>query len=250
MNFYGDYHTHTFYSDGASSIEANIVAAREKSLQAIAISDHGFFNPPGFSLRYSTAQMQSKRISLLRDDFPDLTIYHAIEADIISTDGEIDLKRNQFGLFDFVTAGFHYFARPRTFGDFTKLYLPAYVSNVIRPSKDVIRRNTRAFTKMIERYPIAILAHLNDGVICDVGDIAKCCADNGTYLELNAKHIDMTYKSFEKILSTDVRLIANSDAHYPARIGCFEQVVEYIAPYPEAVSRIVNAEFKEVKFRK
>lgn len=250
MKLYGDYHTHTLYSDGVGSIEANLNAARKKGLSAIAISDHGFNNPSPFSLRYATAEMQARRLELLRDDYKELKIYHAIEADIISTEGDIDMRPEQFELFDFILAGFHRFARPWSLKDFFKLYIPAYISDVIRPSADVIRRNTRAFCQMIKRYPVGILAHIDDMCIVNAREVAKCCADYGTLLELNAKHIDLTYRSFDQILSTDVKLIADTDAHYPQRIGCFEHVIEYLLPYPEIWERVVNAHTEEIKFRK
>ena len=37
-----DYHTHTLYSHGKGTIIDNVLAAREKGLKAIAITDHGF----------------------------------------------------------------------------------------------------------------------------------------------------------------------------------------------------------------
>ena len=37
-----DFHTHTRYSHGKGSIEDNVLAARRKGLEKIAITDHGF----------------------------------------------------------------------------------------------------------------------------------------------------------------------------------------------------------------
>jgi DNA polymerase III alpha subunit (gram-positive type) len=40
-NIEGDYHTHTYYSDGVSSVEDMVEAAIKKGLKTIAITDHG-----------------------------------------------------------------------------------------------------------------------------------------------------------------------------------------------------------------
>ena len=38
----GDYHTHTPYSHGKNTVLENAMAAKEKGLKQIAITDHGF----------------------------------------------------------------------------------------------------------------------------------------------------------------------------------------------------------------
>ena len=38
----GDYHTHTTYSHGKGTVLENALAAKEKGLKEIAITDHGF----------------------------------------------------------------------------------------------------------------------------------------------------------------------------------------------------------------
>ena len=44
MNFYGDYHTHTFYSDGRNGVSDVADGALSKGLKEVAITDHGFYN--------------------------------------------------------------------------------------------------------------------------------------------------------------------------------------------------------------
>ena len=41
MRQIGDYHTHTVYSHGKSTIEENVLEAMEKGLKTIAIAEHG-----------------------------------------------------------------------------------------------------------------------------------------------------------------------------------------------------------------
>ena len=41
INFYGDYHTHSRYSDGRQSVDAIVEAAVSRGLLEVAITDHG-----------------------------------------------------------------------------------------------------------------------------------------------------------------------------------------------------------------
>lgn len=250
MKIYGDYHTHTYFSDGHGSIEENLAAARERGLDAVAISDHGFNNPARFSLTREKADKQREILDVEREKYPDLKVYHAIEADIISLDGDIDMRSDDYAGFDYVLAGFHRFARPVSGKDFRKLYLPAYFSAAIKPSRDVVARNTRAFCEMIRRFPVAILAHINDMVITDVREVAKCAADYGTYLEINMKHIKIMTRALDGILATDVGLIANTDAHIPGKVGDFSALASFVSACPEITGRIANAAPGEINFRK
>ena len=210
MRFYGDYHTHTRYSDGLGTVADNAAAARAAGLNALAISDHGYNNPNPFSLTRKKQRKQAAEIASVRPAFPDLTIYTAIEADIIASDGSVDLDEDDLGLFDFITVGYHRWARPRSFADFRKYYLNAYLSPFRRPSASEIVRNTDTFVRCIERYPIAILAHINNYSIVDCKTVAECCAHYNTLIELNGKHIDLARADFEIMLGTDCRFIANT----------------------------------------
>lgn len=250
MNIYGDYHTHTKYSDGKTSIRDNFEAAKRLGLQAIAISDHGFASPKIGALTRETFLEQKEKIEDLREEFSSLRIYHAIEANIIGIDGTIDLTPNDYPMLDYIIAGFHAPTRPKNIESFNKLYLNSYFSFLARPSLQSIERNTRAYISMVKKYPIAIIAHINHLTKVDALEIAKCCADYGTMIELNAKHVELSYDVFEKILKTDAILIANSDGHYIDRIGRFESIEKYIENYPEAQNKIINSKPGIIEFRK
>ena len=44
MKFYGDYHTHSVYSDGRAKISDAALYAAKIGLKELAITDHGFAN--------------------------------------------------------------------------------------------------------------------------------------------------------------------------------------------------------------
>jgi putative hydrolase len=41
MRFYGDYHTHSRYSDGRQSVRDIAAAASKKGIREVAVTDHG-----------------------------------------------------------------------------------------------------------------------------------------------------------------------------------------------------------------
>ena len=41
MKYYGDYHTHSRYSDGREQVESIAEAARWRGLSEVAVTDHG-----------------------------------------------------------------------------------------------------------------------------------------------------------------------------------------------------------------
>ncbi len=252
-NYYGDFHTHTKYSDGAGTVETNVKSAIEANLKAVAITDHGFSNPKRFSLRFESYLKQREEIIAARKKYPQIEILHGVEADIIGTDGTIDMTDEQCEHTDILVAGFHRFAKPKSRKDFFELYfnantyLPKYFAI---PSPKKLAQNTDAVIKMIERYPIDILAHLNSCLITDGVEVAKACAELGVLLELNVKHFNLLERDFDKLMQTDVLFIASSDAHASQKIGQFQKIDDFLSARSVDLSRIVNIGDKRPIFRR
>ncbi len=251
--YYGDFHTHTTYSDGKGTVESNVVSAIKANLKAVAITDHGYGNPERFSLRRETFFVQREEIIAAREKYPQIEILHGIEADIISLDGTIDMTEEECAETDILTVGFHRFAKPKTKEDFYKMYLNANTYFPVfywQPSQKTLVRNTDATIKMMEKYPVDILAHLNSCLVVDSVEVAKACADFGVYMELNVKHLNLLERDFDKILNTDVTFIANSDAHVSERIGQFAKIDDFLSRHGADVNRVVNIGDIKVTFRR
>lgn len=230
--FYGDYHTHTKYSDGVSTIKENIQAALEKGLKELAFTDHGFSNPSCGSLTRETFIKQ--RVAIEKERIltqGKLTIYHGVEADIIGLDGTIDLEEGELSDMEILVMGYHSFSKAKSFYDWRKIFGATYKSMLIPPSKKVIQRNTKAMIDSIKRYPIDILAHINHLFKVDCVEVSKCCADYGTYIELNNKHMNLSDEDFQRMLDTGVEFVASSDAHHFSRIGNFEKITKFLTKH-------------------
>lgn len=241
MEIFGDYHTHTFYSDGTSKISDNIKKAIETGLKEVAITDHGFNNPTMYSLSRKKFQNQKKEIAEARKKYGSaIKIYHGIEADLISLEGYIDLKDSEIFDKEILLVGYHSLARPKSMYDLRKIYINSYLSFIKYPSKEVIGRNTKALINSIKKYPIDIIVHINHLFNVDCYEVAKACNDYGTLLEINNKHNHMDHEIFEKILTTDVDFIINSDAHFVSSVGDFSNAEIFLSKHNFDLNRIKN----------
>ena len=109
-----DLHTHTRFSAGErevahaeGSLEENVMAARERGLAAIGISNHGPGHITyGFPLEGLAGLREEARE--LSGRYPDIQILLGVEANIINPSGALDVKREEFLSFDYVMAGYHY----------------------------------------------------------------------------------------------------------------------------------------------
>lgn len=224
MQYFGDYHTHTRYSDGVSTVQQNIDEAVSKGLKELAFTDHGFNNPGYGALSRKSFKAQRAEIKKYAEG-QNIKIYHGIEADIIGLDGTIDLEQEDLGDMEVLIVGYHSFAKAKSFYDWRKIYVNSFLSFLSNPSQNVIARNTKTLINAVKRYPIDILAHINHLFKVDCYELAKACADYGTYVELNAKHLNSP-KELDQILKSGARLVANSDAHHFSRIGGFSAIEE------------------------
>ena len=239
MKIYGDYHTHTIYSHGKGDIRDNVLRAVEVGLKDIAITDHGLHHVV-FGLRKRKIVEMRKKIADLKSEFPSINILLGVEADIDGLGGTIDVKEEERELFDVIVAGYHKAVWPNRFSDFfTYHYSSVYEKVFGAPTAKMRARSTDAYVKAIEKHPIDILSHINYGLGVEVKPVAEACAEFGTYLELNGKRINMTRDEFETVLSTKVQFVADSDAHFPNKVGDTSYVEKYLEGY-NIEDRIAN----------
>lgn len=240
MKIYADYHTHTVYSHGSGQIEDNVRAALDCGLKQVGITDHGFKHTVfGLSEHYFR-EMRSE-VERLKEIYP-IEILLGVEANITGMNGTIDVRDDQYEALDIVIAGYHKAAWPNRFSDIFSLHGSCLYKSIIgEPTPKMRAKCTEAYVKAIEKNPIDILSHPNYALGIEVEVVAEACASFGTYMELNGKRINMTGEEFERVLSTKVQFVANSDAHEPSRIAGLWRVEEFIRDFGDEVeSRIVN----------
>lgn len=250
MLLYGDYHTHTTYSrfnHGKGTVLENASVAADKGLKQIAITDHGF-NHQFFAIKRKQIPQLHEDI-LNAKEITGVDILLGVEANLISLDGEIDVKEEDYEFLDILLMGYHKMVKTKSFKDKMLLNISNSFDKIFRPSKERINRNTTAFLKTIDKYPVDIITHLNYGFETDTLAIAKMAKQKGTLIELNGKRINFSEEELLTMAGEGVKFVVNSDAHRPEKIGEVNNGMNLIYKLGIPLSQVVNID-KLPKFHK
>ena len=108
MAIIADYHTHSKYSrhnHGKGTIEENVRIAYEKGLRQVAITDHGF-NQKTFGIRRIDVEKAKADIENAKEMYP-IDVLFGVEANLISSNGDIDIIEQDYENLDVLLMGFH-----------------------------------------------------------------------------------------------------------------------------------------------
>lgn len=241
MIILGDYHTHTRYSKkyhGKGTILENASVASNKGLKQIAITDHGFNHR--FYGVHRREIPQIKEEILVAEEVTGVDILLGVESNLISLNGDIDVREEDFENLDLLLMGFHKAVRMHSVKDSFKLGLSNVLGSNFAPSKERIDRNTTAYLKAIDRYPIDILTHLNHNCPVNTLAVARLAKQKGILIELNGKRIDFTDKDIDDMVAEGVKFIVNSDAHKPEKVGEVNEGINLIFRKNIPTSQVVN----------
>ncbi len=244
-----DYHTHTPYSHGKNTVYENAKAAKDKGLKQIAITDHGF-NHLLFGLK-------RKRLSDLRSEineaehFTGVKVLMGMESNIISLSGKTDMKESDLKYFDVYLCGIHEVLRFASFSDMFNIFFKNYAAYKFgkKPSQKVIENTTKAYINVIKNNPVDILTHINYKCYCNLNEVAKCCADYGTYIEINTKKRHISAEELNSMAQTGARFVIDSDAHSADRVGDTKIADELLAEADIPLDLIDNIDGRLPRFR-
>ena len=249
MILFGDYHTHTKYSakgHGKGSILENASVAFNKGLKQIAITDHGF--------EHKLFGVKRKDIPMIKEDILNakevtgVDILLGVEANLTSMNGDIDIRDEDYEFLDVLLMGFHAMGKPASFKDKFQLFYPNIFSGAFVPSKERLSRNTTAYLKALDKYPIDVITHLNYNYPVDTLAVARLAKQKGTFVELNGKRINMSERDIITMAEEGVKFIVNSDAHSPDRVGECNNGINLIFKLGIPLSQVVNID-KIPKFK-
>ena len=221
MAVLGDYHTHTKYSrngHGKSTVEENVRAAYEKGLRQIAITDHGF-NQKAFGIRRSDIPKLKADIAEATERYP-IEVFCGVEANLISSKGDIDILDADYDDLDIVLCGFHKFVKSTSakeqFGFVIKNILCGIFNHFSKKQRE---KNTNAYINAMRKYDIDVLTHLNHGCKVDVEKVARVAKETNTLIELNGKRLGMTDEEILTCYKLGCKFILDSDAHSANHVG-------------------------------
>ena len=157
MILFGDYHTHTIYTHGKSTIEENVLVAIKKGLKEVAITEHSYkhFAHP---VKRKNIKVMREEVDRLNKKYPEIKILLGLECNLLGVNGEIDLTDEEEKMLDLVVLGYHKTFKP-TFKNFFKFLIPN-TFRIGQASKKRIEINTNAYINAMKKHKIDILAHL------------------------------------------------------------------------------------------
>jgi len=193
----GIIHSHSNWSDGATTIEVMAKAAIDQGLEYLVISDHSQSAFYANGLKEARIFAQQEQIDALNKQLAPFRIFKSIESDILN-DGSLDYSDEVLSSFDLVIASVH--------------------SNLKMTEEKAMMRLLNA----IENPFTSILGHLTgrlllsrNGYPVDHAKIIDACVANDVVIELNAhpRRLDMDWRWIERALNKGAIISINPDAH-------------------------------------
>ena len=201
-----DLHLHTDWSDGTMTPHDLARRARGLGLRCIAITDHSRSRAVAGGLSIERLWQQKEVVQQLRIDFPDLTILHGNEIDILA-DGQLDYPDEVLAQLDIVIASLHSALRQERAAVTTRL-----VAAIRHPLVDCIG------------HPLA-QQFADDGpgrppVDADMDAVFAAAAASGVALEINANPIrlDLEARYARRAQELGIPLSINTDSHRPEQL--------------------------------
>jgi len=205
-----DYHIHSTWSDGTSSIRDIVEYARKIGLKKIAITDHSQSLKIASGLSVERLKQKIKEIHQLRTEFSDIEILIGSEVDI-RTDGTLDYPDDVLDELDVVIGSIH----SATTKDVTEIY-----KTVIQAGKvDIIGHITG---RLINERP---------GHEMNIGEVLDACAANNVAVELNCQpnRLDANESILKMCQQKGVKISFGSDAHEKHQLSYVQTFGVWIA---------------------
>ncbi|QEC67212.1 DNA polymerase/3'-5' exonuclease PolX [Panacibacter ginsenosidivorans] len=190
-------HSHSKWSDGANTIEEMAVAAKEKGLQYLVISDHSKTAFYAQGLTEDRLIAQHKEVDELNKKLAPFKIFKSIESDILN-DGNLDYTNEVLATFAIVIASVHSNLKMKEDKAMMRL-----INAIENPYTSILGHPTGRLLLSRNGYPV------------DHKKIIDACAANNVVIELNAhpKRLDIDWRWIHYCLEKNVLISIDPDAH-------------------------------------
>lgn len=193
----GDLHAHTDWSDGKSTLEEMVAAARAKGYAYLNVTDHSPAVGFGMGLDAGRLRRQIERVRELAAALEGFTLLVGAEVDILK-DGSLDYSDELLSELDVVVASLHASHRLSE-ADQTRRLCAAMES----PHVDLIGHPTGRLIGRREPYPM------------DMEAVIAKAAETGTVLEVSAQpdRLDLRDGNVRMAVEAGAMLSIDTDAH-------------------------------------
>ncbi len=220
-----DLHIHTTASGHAYSTVSEIAAAaKEKGLKTIAITDHGPAMPGG------AHDYHFDNLTVLEPVQNGIRILKGIEANIVNSDGSLDIQKGTLERLDIVLATFHSHCGYKDLG---------------------AEENTKTLIRALKKNKIDIIAHPGNQLFkLDYDAVAKAAKELGVIIEFNnssyagssprQKSDDLDQILAKACQKYGNKIVISSDAHVASSVGDFEAAWNLVKNAEIADEQILN----------
>jgi len=204
--FYGVFHVHSTYSDGANTIEEIVKACQELNLQYVGICDHSKSAFYANGLNEERIKQQHEKIDEINSILSDFKVFKGIEVDIL-TDGSLDFDDNTLATFDFVVASVH-----------SQFHLSEEAM-----TKRILKAISNPYITMLG-HPTGRLLLGREPYKLDMDKIIKKAGELGTVIEINSSpyRLDLDWRLGKLANEHGVKTALNPDAHALEGLTDFE----------------------------
>ncbi len=201
----GDFHLHTNWSDGGSTIEEMAKKAEELGYEYLVVTDHSMALEFAGGMSLAALQEQMEYIDRFNENRGMKYILKGIEADI-EMDGSLDVPQRFLEKMDWVIASVH--------------------RGLNLPRKEMTRRLKKAVSNPLVQvlgHPTCSLYPEREGINFDIKEVFSQASQSGTAMEINGApdRRDLNEELIRAALEFDLEFCLGSDAHN-------DQNMEYI----------------------
>ena len=226
MKIIADTHCHTIASTHAySTIMENVMEAKKLNLYAIAITDHST-NMPG-----APGKWYFENLKVLPKNIEGVNVLKGIEANIINSDGQLDIPDDVKRPLNWVVASIHndVFQGDATIEDCTK----TWINVADNPLVNVIAHSGSEQYKYDYEKVIPIFAE--KGKLVEINN-------NSFYIRKsniqNCKKIALLCKKYR------ANVVVNSDSHFCKQLGSFDDALNLLKEIDFPEELIINADVR------
>jgi putative hydrolase len=220
-----DFHVHSTFSDGQSTLAENVRAARGRALRTLCLVDH-VRRDTGWLPEFAAA------VSALRDHRGP-RILAGVEAKILDTSGRLDLPPGLDGI-DLVLIADHQFPGER--GPVHPADARAAIARGSMTPAEAIERLCEASANALSATDRGrVLAHLfsvlpkiglDEAMVpeAQLSRLATRIAAAGAMVEINEKWACPSARTVTAMARAGVRVVAGSDSHHCRDVGVYRSV--------------------------
>jgi putative hydrolase len=225
LAFDEDFHVHSTFSDGESTLTENVRAARDRALRTLCLVDH---------VRRDTEWLPQfiAAVAPLRQQ-PGLQVLAGVEAKILDTSGRLDLPPGLDGI-DLVLIADHQFpgdggpvhpARAREAIGSGQLSAAEAIEGLCGATANALDATDRRCV-LAHLFSVLPKMGLDEDMVPEplLAELAKRVALAGAMVEINEKWACPSARTVAAMARAGVTVVAGSDSHHSRDIGVYRSV--------------------------